>query len=292
MIKHLTRKKLDVVKYNACITNSIQSRMYAYSWYLDVVSDNWDVLVLGDYEAVMPLPWRKKYFIKYVYPPFWLLELGVFSSEEKIDIDAFLKVLFKKHCFIELRMNTVNQFKKMSINIEKQLQYLSLKGGYDTVFLNYQKDRKKDLRKAAKLNLSEKWGGDTSQLIELFKNNVGKRTQNIKKKNYDDLEKIMKTCIEKKVGETLSVYDDRKELVACAFFLKHQEEITILVSSTDFKNRKNGANTFLIDKAISRYQNGFEKFNFGGSSIVSIANYFKSFGAETKTYSLLKKRVL
>lgn len=293
MIHHLSRKELDVEKYNACIAISVQSRIYAYSWYLDIVADNWDVLVLDDYEAVMPLPWRKKYFLKYVYPPLWLIELGFFSIH-RIECEAlFLEYTFKKFRFVELRMNTQNQFQNFTpFRIEKQLQYLSLKERYDAVFLKYQKDRKKDLRKAAKAGLVEKWNDTPENLIKLFAENVGMRIKNIKEKDYTNLQKIMTSCIEKRVGEILSVYTENNELIAAAFFLIHQEKITILVSSTDFKNRKNGANTFLIDRAIYKYQNNFNEFHFGGSSMPLVAKYFKSFGAKTISYLLLKKRLV
>ncbi|MDA9093212.1 hypothetical protein N9J92_05085, partial [Polaribacter sp.] len=66
MIHIIERKDLDVDKYDACIADSVQSRIYAFSWYLDVVTDNWDILILNDYEAVMPLPWKQKYFLKYI----------------------------------------------------------------------------------------------------------------------------------------------------------------------------------------------------------------------------------
>ena len=89
MITYIKRKDLEVEKYDACIENSLQSRVYAFSWYLDIVADNWDVLVLDDYKAVMPIPWKKKYFIRYVHPPLWLLELGVFSLDANINFQIF-----------------------------------------------------------------------------------------------------------------------------------------------------------------------------------------------------------
>ncbi len=46
LIKYIQREHLDEEKYNDCIENSIQSNSYAFSWYLDIVCDNWDVLVL------------------------------------------------------------------------------------------------------------------------------------------------------------------------------------------------------------------------------------------------------
>ena len=95
---------------------------------------------------------------------------------------------------------------------------------------------------------------------------------------------LLETCISKNKGELLSVYDENNCLVAAGFFLKHNKRVTILVSTTDLKNRKNGANTYLIDQAIQKYLSNYKVFNFGGSSIKSIANYFLSFGAKENTY--------
>jgi hypothetical protein len=289
MINYVKRKDLDVVKYNDCIENALQSRIYAYAWYLDIVADNWDVLVLNDYEAVMPIPWKQKYGIKYVYPLLWVLELGVFSSDDKTSLEPFLSVLFDTFRFTELRLNSKNEFNSnKKYLIEKQFQTLHLGEDYDAVFNQYRKDRKKDIRKAIHLDLVENWEDKPEKLITLFKNNVGKRTPNILEKDYVILENLIAICLEKKVGEILSIYNKNNDLVASGFFLKHHSCVTILVSSTDFKNRNNGANTFLIDSAIFKYQKNFNGFNFGGSSIKSIAKYFLSFGAKTEEYQQIK----
>ena len=293
MIKHLKRKEIDIEKYDYCIENSVQSRIYAFSWYLDIVADNWCVLVLNDYEAVMPLPWKRKYGIKYVYPPFWVLELGVFSLEKQVAMQLFYTVLFKKFRFIETRLNTANKLYDSSSNfITKEMQVLPLEEEYATISNKYRKDRKKDLHKANKFCLVEKDTNKAEVLIDLFKNNVGKRTPKIVENDYSNLKKIIEVCLEKKVGELLSIYDNENNLVAAGFFLKHKKVVTILVSSTDFNNRNNGANTFLIDRAIYKYQNNFDVFNFGGSSIKSIANYFFSFGAQNRQYDYLKRILL
>tara|TARA_R110002072_G_scaffold39820_2_gene113776 strand:- start:89 stop:997 length:909 start_codon:yes stop_codon:yes gene_type:complete len=293
MINYVKRQDLNVEKYDECIENSIQSNIYGFSWYLDIVADNWAVLVLDDYQAVMPIPIRKKFGITYVYPPFWLLELGVFSLDDCIDFKLFFDFLFKKFKALETRLNTDNEVKeKAGFLIDKQMQMLSINENYETVFEGYRKDRKKDLRKAEKANLVEKWNDSPANLIQLFKDNVGKRTPYITNKDYLVLEELIKNCIKKGVGEMLSIYNIDNALVASGFFLKHQHKVTILVSSTDFKHRKNGENTFLIDRAIFKYQNNFDIFHFGGSSMDSIAKFFLSFGAETYNYQQLKYRNL
>jgi|TARA_B110000503_G_C7146120_1_gene413057 hypothetical protein len=289
MINYVKREDLEVVKYNDCIENSIQSRIYAFSWYLDIVADNWDVLVLNDYEAVMPIPWRKKYGIKYVYQPLWILEIGIFSCDINLNLESFLNSLFARFKFVACRLNSDNIFNaNKEYLLDKQFQALSLVEDYETIFNQFRKDRKKDLRKAAHLNLIENWNDKSDKLIALFKNNVGKRTPNILENDYVVLEKLIASCLEKKTGEILSIYDKDNYLVASGFFLINKGYVTILVSSTDFENRNNGANTFLIDRAIFKYQKNFKIFNFGGSSMQSIAKYFLSFGAETKVYQYLK----
>jgi len=292
LIKYIQREHLDEEKYNNCIENSIQSNSYAFSWYLDIVCDNWDVLVLDDYEAVMPIPWRKKYGIKYVYPPLWVLQLGVYSNEA-INENEFLTHLFSTFKFVELRMNTHNNFELYSEFLQlKQCQKLVLNTTYSSILSKYRKDRKKDLQKAARADLIEKWNDHPSNLVQLFKNNIGKRTPNIKENDYKNLEKLIAICIEKKMGEILAVYDKENKLVASVFLLKHKKSITKLISSTHLKDRKNGANTFLIDRVIFKYHKDFSVFNFGGSSIKSVASFSKSFGAETEKYHQLKMNKL
>ncbi|OAD42984.1 hypothetical protein [Polaribacter atrinae] len=288
MIQYVKRKDLDVEKYDACIEKSLQSNIYGYSWYLDIVCDNWDVLVLEDYCAVMPIPWKKKLFIKYVHPPFWLIQLGIYSVEV-VDENEFLIELFDDFKFVETRTNIHNAFSMFkAYEKESYLQVLSLEDDYEVLFSNYRKDRRKDVSKAKKLDLIEKWNDDSKVLIELFKNNVGKRTPYIQEVDYNKLQKLITVCLEKRVGEILSIYDKENNLVASGFFLKHKKAITILVSSTDFKNRKNGANTFLIDRAIYKFEKNFNVFNFGGSSLQTIAKYFLSFGALTLKYPQIK----
>ena len=289
LIKYIQREHLDEEKYNDCIENSIQSNSYAFSWYLDIVCDNWDVLVLNDYEAVMPIPWRKKYGIKYVYQPLWVLQLGIFSKGDFTQSD-FISVVQKRFRFIELRLNFKNLLDTDSLYfIKKQFQELKLTVGYEKIKKVYGSDRKKDLKRAEKSELRIEWGGSPSDLITLFQNNVGKRTPEIKQQDYQNLETLINFCLIDDYGELCFAYQG-ETLVAGAFFLKHQETVTILCSSTDFSNRKNGANTFLIDEAIQRYINKYKTFNFGGSSMQTIAKYFFSFGTQEKTYPMLVKR--
>lgn len=288
MLQYVSRKALDTCKYNTCVEQSIQSNIFGYSWYLDVVADNWGVLVYNDYEAVMPLPFRKKGWINYVYPPLWLIQLGIYSKEG-IGEEVFLEMVFKKFRFVETRINAKNNISEFKqFQEEKQLQILGLNCPYDDIRKNYNRNRKRELEKAVKADLTEHWNDAPSVLVDLFKENVGKRVSNIKARDYENLLELLKVCVKKKVGELLTIYDRNNHIVSAAFFLKHQNRVTELVCSSDFKNRDNGANTFMNDRAIYKYQKHFELFDFGGSSMKTIAKYYRSFGAHDECYTHLK----
>ena len=149
MIQYLKNNEIDIEKYDNCIKSSLNSRIYAFSWYLNIVADNWDVLVLNDYEAVMPLPWRSKYFIKYIYPPAWTQQLGVFSSFkiEAYLVNQFINAIPKKFKKITVQFNAENDVS--SFKTEKRTNYiLKLDKPFEEIYKGFNKNRKRDLKKA------------------------------------------------------------------------------------------------------------------------------------------------
>jgi hypothetical protein len=81
MINYIKHKDVDTEKWDRCIEQSVNGIIYAFSWYLDIVCDEWDALVDDDYESVFPLVKRKKFGINYIYPPFFTQQLGLFSKK-------------------------------------------------------------------------------------------------------------------------------------------------------------------------------------------------------------------
>ena len=59
-IRYVKHDDIDPDKWDECVRNAKNGLIYGYSFYLDHMAKNWDGLILGDYEVVMPLPWNKK----------------------------------------------------------------------------------------------------------------------------------------------------------------------------------------------------------------------------------------
>src|SRR5688500_2956885 len=108
-IRYIKRADLDVEKWNACVDAAPNGLIYAYTFYLDAMCDNWDALVLNDYEAVMPLPWRKKWGVTYLYQPLLVAQLGLFGKGiTKGMFLRFLNAIPKIFKFLDYQLNAGN----------------------------------------------------------------------------------------------------------------------------------------------------------------------------------------
>src|SRR5690349_1546842 len=83
-IRYLKRSEIDTSKWDERIMLATNGVVYAYSFYLDAMSDDWDALVLDEYQYVMPLPFRKKIGIAYIYQPFLTPQLGIFGDHPEL----------------------------------------------------------------------------------------------------------------------------------------------------------------------------------------------------------------
>jgi len=282
MIKYIKRKDLEVEKYDACIQNSLQSNVFAFSWYLDIVADNWDVLVLNDYEVVMPIPWNKKSFLKYTLQPFFCQQLGFYSKREikKEVLYLFFKKIPLNILYLNLSVN--KSIETRVLKFETKTNYvLDLNDKYDYLANNYRKDRRKSLKKAFKAELSFKSSKDKNTLINLYKKVFLHLSHS--DKYFDTIDKIIDFCLKQKKGFIREIYHN-EELVCSGFFILFNNRIYYIFSASSNEGKRYGATTFLINSVIKEFAESNYIFDFEGSNIKNVASFYKSFGSKTSSY--------
>ena len=287
MIQYVKRQHLDVSKYDFCIENSSQSRIYAFSWYLDIVADHWDALVLDDYEAVMPVPWKKKYGIKYVVQPYFCQQLGIFSKQNSDDMEVlqFIKKIPKK--FVKVNLQLKNYFSQnTSFSINKNY-ILSLNDCHENLFNSFNKGRKHAIKSAEKRQLTLK-KVSINKLIDIQKVNYSYKLSANQIKKLKDLSTI---SIKKKNAFIHGVFN-KDVFLGGGFFLKTNSRIIYLFSAFNSQGKSNQAASFLINSVIKEYQNTDLILDFEGGNISSIGSFFNSFGAQTENYVLFKRSFL
>lgn len=292
MIQYIERSEIDVEKYDFCIKNSRNSRIYAFSWYLDIVADNWAVLILNDYEAVMPLPWRSKYFIKYIYTPCWTQQLGVFSSiilKEEL-VQDFIDNLPKKFKKVALNLNSKNTItNKMT---SSRMNYiLPLNKSYKELFSTYKYVRRRCINQLNENEIKVEKTTIFQDVIRLF---IDKKQNSVSLNSldYKRLKIIMNYLKENKKVEIIIAKNNQNELLGGAFFLKDSKRITYLFSAISQEGREKQVMTFIIDSIIKQNSNSNYTLDFEGSMIPGIAFFFRSFGAQKETYFNYQKRSL
>ena len=169
MIKFVPYDLIDRDKYDNCIAQAKNSRIYAFSWYLDCVTEKWDALISDSYKAVMPLPRRKKYGLNYIYNPPWTQQLGIFSREliTEEEILQFINKIPRKFILVDYMLNASNRIKKLSYK-EKNNFILSLNKNFETLLAGYNKNR----RRISKQNFDSfhiEKKGSSSVFLELYK---------------------------------------------------------------------------------------------------------------------------
>ncbi|RZL16335.1 MAG: hypothetical protein EOO62_01560, partial [Hymenobacter sp.] len=114
MIRYLRSGEVDRPQWDALLTRAPNGLIYGLSWYLDIVSPGWAALVkeeAGRYVAVLPLPVRTKFGLKYLKQPLFAQQLGLFYLEEPTAADwQQIERLLRRFRFItQYAFNTSNQ---------------------------------------------------------------------------------------------------------------------------------------------------------------------------------------
>ncbi len=291
MITHLINSEIDKDKWDNCILNSINGITYAYSWYLDIVHEDWEALVENDYERVMPLTINTKYGISYFFQPFFTQQLGVFSVSNLSPqiIDNFIQNIPAKVKVIDYNFNHFNTLDTSKYEVVENTNYLlDLISDYSKLKASYSTNTKRNLKKAESENLTFMKSIKPEDIIELFRNNKGAEIDTWDDTNYLVLRRLMYAAIHKGMGVTFGVFSEFNELCAAAFFIKTNSRLIFLFSGSNDLARANGAMTYLIDSVIKINSPGTQILDFEGSNNENLARYYKGFGASRVAYHRLK----
>jgi len=287
LIFYKTRNQIDINKYNACIKKAYNSRIYAYGWYLDCVTENWDVLILDDYKAVMPLPKRKKYGITYVYQPNLIQQLGVFSADKISEhlVDSFIKLMPKKIRLIDFYLNSEN--KTIHQKLTSRINYLlPLNKKYKDIYRDYNNNRKRSLRRALGTKFNIHKNGNLEAFLSIKPSNKALNKSSV---TLRELECLIKQAVTLNYGEIWTVYDYDQKCIAGVCWMKNLDRLTYLYPvATDYA-KSMGIPTLLIDEMIKTYANTNNFIDFEGSMVQGVAQFYQSFNAKQEEYFHLKK---
>lgn len=282
MIKRVSRKKLDVNKYTECLNRSVNYRIYAEVFYLDALVDNdWDCYVLNDYEAIMPLPFVKKFGFKFIVQPIYCQQLGVFhqTNFSKETFQLFEKKLHRN--LVRAYAFNEENTKMFEPKGQKKVNYiLDLNQDYDTIFQNYLTKRKKDLNKSQRNGIYIKEADNLTQF-----NLLNSKYNYVKEHK---LEKYFKKnsmyFFQLNFLKVFHVYLGEK-LLAAQLILCSKNRLICFAYARNKEIDNYNSSAFVKDYLFKNNQLKDLIFDFEGSMVPSIAKFMQGFGAIEKKYT-------
>ncbi|WP_312900777.1 hypothetical protein [Chryseobacterium taichungense] len=283
MIRRLKYHEIDFEKYTKCLENSEQRKYSASKLFLDITSKRkWEILVFKDYEAVMPVPFIKKFGIKIVINPKLCQQLGVFSEKDDIELNELFLNYFKKNYNIwYYAFNDKNTFNS---SLKKRKNFLIFPEAYETVRKRYSPKRKRKLRLDEEiLAVSEIREIKMDEAYAFISKNM------IGAKNKNDKQEFLKIFQDFDDSGSLSIsvflYKNR---IINAIAVFHDEKTSVLLGTFNEKEFvKLAGSSVLIDSVIKKnIVNKF--FDFEGSEVPAIEEFFRGFRPELKPYCVIE----
>ena len=293
-IRYITHNELDKSKWDNCIETASNGIVFAYSWYLDAVCDNWDALVLNEYEAVFPITKKSKFGLNYFFNPIFALQLGVFSNQKITTglVNQFLEAIPKKLKLVDIQLNFGNSVENQLFEVSnKKCQFIDLSSSYEEISKKYSTNLKRNLSKARKENCEIVLSLETENVIKLFKENRGETLKEMKDEQYKRLDSLLTQLKQRKLGKIYECLFEN-ELVASACFSITNNRIIYIKGGSTPTGREVGAMHLIMDEVIHLNSSSNMIFDFGGSSIEQVARFNHSFGSTDYEYQRLYRNNL
>lgn len=283
MIKILKHSQIDFEKYQYCLRNGTQYKYSAESSFLDIVTrTQWDLVVYQDYKAIMPVPYIRKLGMKIVVNPKLCQQLGVFSDKDCKEInDQMLYFLLSKYNVWKYTFNSSNTF---SNPLSKKKNYFLSSDSYDVVSSNYSPKRKRKLRLAPEVK--NKTNVTTNIAVSEAEEFI--RSHMMGTRNADDLEDYINIFLTFYQSGHLFFYGFYYEnkLINLLAIYKNDRTAVLLGSFNNKEFAKIGGSSILVDRAIKDHISD-HIFDFEGSEIAAVEEFFRGFRPATEYYSVL-----
>ncbi len=265
-IQYLQRAQIDTVKWDNCLAAATNGLIYAYSFYLDRMAGNWDALVLNDYEAVMPLPWKKKWGASYIAHPPLTASLGIFGTAVTAEItNLFIGAIPARFKLVDLLLNPANFLPASRLQSIRNNYVLDLNSKYEDIYRQYRNNVRRNIKKAQQLNCRYAIGVPVEEVIRLAHWQIQQQTTNIGEEDYTHFKDLFHYLQSKQSAEACGVYTPNNELVASCAMVLFKWQGLLCAGGQPSQWQDLGASHYLIDRFIEAHADRNSVLDFEGS---------------------------
>ena len=269
-MKLVFRDKIDAKKWDAVVASSDIQNPLIYSWALDATCE-WCAVIKEDYSFIFPIPFVKRFGVQRALQQAYSRQMDYIGDSK--DFLSAIELIKKEFAECELRLTDADPGVT-----DQKFQYLDLISDY-----KYKTNAQRLVKKADQL-FSYEHSDNYKPLMGLYMNNSFKKF-NQPKSNLLKLDNLMNVIIEKKKGMVINAMK-QEQLIGSIFLIQDKSTMYYLIGDSDHDDKKDGVMFGLMNEAVNfAKEKGLSRFDFGGSNVDSVAQFYKKFGAIDQFYT-------
>lgn len=311
----LSHADLDIVEWDVFIRNSPQGSLFCLYEYASIISEDWQAVIVsknGKWEAVMPFSLKSKWGFAYLLQPMFSQYWGVcfaantykgnhdrLSQQQQI-MTLILENLPFTHVTIAQfspACNFLLPFHWDGYELHTRYTFcLSLQNEESELWASLASQLRRQIKKSTRLDLVLHSSKDPQALLTLFEMNKEQGrdiTGTHDPKAYIRLGNICKWLLSSRQGELLEIRDASGEVCAAGAFGYFEGKMMYLMGGFHPEMGQTGAMSLLMWEAIRlAKKKGLLEFDFEGSMIEGVAQFFRKFNATPVPYIQIRKNAL
>jgi hypothetical protein len=286
-IRIIAREDIDKTKWNSCVHYAANGNVFGYLWYLDATAREWEGLVLGDYEAVMPLTptllsWGRKAIVQ---PPL-VRELAVYSPYPLSDdlVKAFWQAIPATYTGVDLQMDAFCKGHGDDWqNVTRTNYFLPMLEAYELLRERYRQVLIDQLGVAKDAGLFPSSNIKPEKIAEHY------RTQHpeLSDEAFHGLQRIMYNSLHRGWGFASAIINREQEVLASDFFITSHGRIMSLAPAVSPKGQQVHALEYLYDLIVRQQAGRPNALDFNNAQ--SEADFAQGFGAFSYDYFQVRR---
>lgn len=293
MIRFCPKSEINSRKWDETVLGSRSATVFATYDILSCLTGNsgWSALIMDDYDYVMPLPERSKLGIHYIFSPFFVPELGIFSKHKTtaaVTLD-FFNAIPSRYALADLLFNTENDTSAIESHTVSTVSHdLNLQLPYAELYTRFSQNTRRNLGDARKHGVKLVYGNNIETIITLFRQNRGKdKNVHFREEDYRTLKKTATLLQSTGKLEVPEVYADGGELIAGALFVEDCGRLRFWFSGRNNDYAACKPMFFLMDEYIRTHAGQPLILDFNGSRNANVARLYRGFGGHPYTIKML-----
>lgn len=264
----MTRLELDLLKWEKLVAKQEVYSYFSSVEFLDLYPVSIDFVILGDYKGGMVLPYKHQMGTQVLVTPFFMpfsMWMGKVITYEKLN--AFLQIQFAE-------VNFLLSFPESIVAPKKRFQVL----GHDST---YGSQAQRSLKKASAYTIQV--NENIEACIGFVAKELLKKDKKLSSSHSKFLTHLLKDLCQKGRLLCLSI-ELESEIRAAQFFVLQNNKYYYLKGAAEEEVMKNGGMYLLMDQVIQTVKREGGSFDFGGSNLDGIRQFYLNLGGEDRFY--------